>query len=186
MGAELTAQILNRLKFPRDISEKIIKLVRYHLFYYNVDEVTESSVRRLVMKVGPEHMEDLIRVRIADRMATPVPKAEPYKIRHFRFMVEKAMRDPISASQLKINGEDVMKIAGIPPGPKVGQILYILLDEILDNPEFNNKEWLENKTKKLSGFSDEKLRKLGEQAKKKKIGLEEEEIGEIKKKYYVK
>src|SRR3989344_5368379 len=186
LGAKLTAQILNRLKFPRDISEKIIKLVRYHLFYYNVDEVTESSVRRLVMKVGPEHMEDLIRVRIADRMATPVPKAEPYKIRHFRFMVEKAMRDPISASKLKINGEDVMKITGIPPGPKVGQILYILLDEILDNPEFNNKEWLENKIKELGGFSDEKLKELGEQAKKKKIGLEEEKIGEIKKKYWVK
>lgn len=186
LGAELTAQILSRLKFPKDISEKIIKLVRYHLFYYNVGEVTESSVRRLVIKVGPEHMEDLIRVRIADRIATPVPKAEPYKLRHFRFMAEKAMRDPISASQLKIDGDDVMRITGIPPGPKIGQILYILLDYVLDDPSLNEKKWLENKIKELGGFPEKKLKELGEQAKKKKIGLEEEEIGEIKKKYYVK
>lgn len=186
LGAEMTAQILNRLKFPKDISEKIIKLVRYHLFYYNVGEVTESSVRRLVIKVGPEHMEDLIRVRIADRMATPVPKAEPYKLRHFRFMAEKAMRDPISASQLKINGDDVMRIAEIPPGPKIGQILYILLDYVLDDPSLNEKKWLEDKIKELGGLPEEKIKELGERAKKKKIGLEEEKIGEIKKKYYVK
>ena len=56
VGARMTTQILNRLKFPKKEIEKITKLVRYHLFYYNVDEVSEASVRRLVRQVGPENM----------------------------------------------------------------------------------------------------------------------------------
>lgn len=186
VGAKMTAQILSRLKFPRKISEKIIKLVRYHLFYYNVGEVNDASVRRLVRRVGPEHMDDLIKVRMAERVGSGVPKAEPYKLRHFRFMIEKVQRDPISVAQLKVNGEDVMKIAGIVPGPKVGQILHILLDYILDDPSLNNKKWLEEKIKELNNLPETELLKMAEEAKKKKIGLEEENISGIKKKYYVK
>ncbi|MBA7653274.1 A-adding tRNA nucleotidyltransferase [subsurface metagenome] len=83
VGAKMTSQILNSLRFPKKDIEKIVKLVRYHLFYYNVDEVTESSVRRLVRQVGPENMEELLQVRMADRIGSGVPKAEPYKLRHF-------------------------------------------------------------------------------------------------------
>ena len=54
----MAARILDRLKFPKDQAEKIIKLVRFHLFYYNVGEVTESSVRRLVTNIGKENTED--------------------------------------------------------------------------------------------------------------------------------
>ena len=54
VGAKMTFQILNNLKFSKKEVEKITKLVRYHLFYYNVDEVGESSVRRLVKNVGPK------------------------------------------------------------------------------------------------------------------------------------
>ena len=78
VGAKITFQILNRLKFSKKDVEKITKLVRFHLFYYNVDEVGEASVRRLVKNVGPENMEELLQVRQADRIGSGVPKAEPY------------------------------------------------------------------------------------------------------------
>jgi tRNA nucleotidyltransferase (CCA-adding enzyme) len=88
LGTKMTVQVLNRLKFPKKDIEKIAKLVRYHLFYYNAGEVSESSVRRLVRRVGPENMEELIQVRMADRIGSGVPKAEPYKLRvhHRRFL----------------------------------------------------------------------------------------------------
>src|SRR3989344_7134759 len=44
VGAKMVAQIMERLKFPKDITEQVVKLVRYHMFFYNVGEVTESSV----------------------------------------------------------------------------------------------------------------------------------------------
>ena len=127
VGARMTAQIMERLKFPNDITEKVTKLVRYHLFYYNVDEVTESSVRRLMVNVGPENMEDLIKIREADRIGSGTPKAVPYKLRHLKYIIDKVSHDPISAKMLKVTGEDVMKELEIKPGPKVGLLLNFLL-----------------------------------------------------------
>lgn len=186
VGAKMADQILSRLHYPKEFIEKVSKLIRYHLFYYNVDEVTESSVRRLIAKVGPEDMEDLIRVRISDRIGSGVPKAEPYKLRHFRFMVEKLQRDPISVGNLKIRGDEVMKIANIDPGPKVGWILSILLDEVLDDPKKNKVATLKKRISKLTSLTDKELSLLAKKGQEKKLALESEEIEEIKKKHYVK
>ncbi|MBI1957127.1 MAG: CCA tRNA nucleotidyltransferase [Candidatus Niyogibacteria bacterium] len=186
IGAKMTAQILSRLRFPKKFVDKVAKLVRYHLFYYNVDEVTESSVRRLIARVGAEDMGDLIQVRMCDRIGSGVPKAEPYKLRHFQFMVEKLQRDPISAKMVKLKGEDVMRVCAIEPGPRVGAILEILLEDVLDEPAKNTPEALEARAKELCGMSDAELKKLAGAAKEKKVGLEEEAVGEIKKKHWVK
>ena len=186
LGAEMVRNMLNRLKYQKQFVEKVSKLVRFHLFYYNVGEVSESSVRRLIAKVGLEDMEDLIRVRVCDRIGSGVPKAEPYKLRHFRFLVEKLSRDPITVGMLKIRGDDIMKIANVPPGPKVGFMLYVLLDEVLDDPTKNQKTMLEERVRKLGAMSDEELERISNQAKKKTLVLEEAEVGTIKQKHWVK
>lgn len=185
LGAKMAAQILGRLKFSKKEIEKISKLVRYHLFYYNVDEVGLSSVRRLVRKVGIENIEELLQLRMADRIGSGVPKAEPYKLRHLRYVIEKISQDPLSVKMLKVNGEDVMRILGINPGPKVGQILDILLGYVLDNPEKNNKDTLEKEIQKLGKLSDEELKKMAEKAKKEVENLETKRDEMTKKKYWV-
>jgi len=185
VGAKMTAQILNRLKFPKKEIEKIVKLVRYHLFYYNVGEVGESSVRRLVRQVGPENMEELLQVRMADRIGSGVPKAEPYKLRHLRYLIEKVSRDPLSVKVLKINGADVMRILKIGPGPKIGQILDILLGYVLEEPKKNEKEFLEKEIERLGKLSGEKLKELFRKARveRKKIEIKRDEM--TKRKYWV-
>ena len=186
IGAKMTQKTLSRLKYSNDCVDKVTKLVRYHLFYYNVDEVGEASVRRLIRRVGTEHMEDLIKVRICDRIGSGVPKAEPYKLRHFRFVIEKLSRDPISVRMLKLNGTDVMKIAGITPSPKVGMVLNILLEDVLDDPKKNKKTTLTKRVEELSRMTDGALKKLADEAKNKSSALEEEEVGKIKGKHKVK
>jgi poly(A) polymerase/tRNA nucleotidyltransferase (CCA-adding enzyme) len=186
IGAKMTETLLRRLKYSKQFNEKVTKLVRYHLFYYNVDEVGEASVRRLIRKVGPEDMEDLIKVRICDRIGSGVPKAEPYKLRHFRFLIEKLSRDPISVKMLKVNGADIMRVVGIDPGPKVGQLLNGLLEEVLDNPTLNTKKYLEGRILELGHMSEAELKALAEAAHHKSTALEEEEVGKIKKKHWVK
>lgn len=186
VGAKMTAQILERLKFPKKFVEKVTLLVRYHLFYYNVEEVSESSVRRLVKNVGPENMDDLLEVRMADRKGSGVPKAEPYKLRHLRAIIEKVSRDPISVKMLKINGNDLMEELKIEPGPRLGYILNILLDEVLDDPSKNTKEHLLENAKKLNKEPLEKLEKLFKMAQAKTQEAAEEEFKGIKEKYYVK
>ena len=185
VGAKITFQILNNLKFSKKDVAKITKLVRFHLFYYNVDEVKEASVRRLVKNVGPENMEELLQVRQADRIGSGVPKAEPYKLRHLKYLIEKISCDPLSAKMLKINGEDIMKILEIKPGPKVGWTLDVLLGYVLDDPKKNNKEFLEKEVAKLGKLSDKELQKLAEKSKQEKSEIVSKEDQMTKAKYWV-
>src|SRR3989344_3703283 len=181
VGAKMVAQIMERLKFPKDITEQVVKLVRYHMFFYNVGEVTESSVRRLMANVGKDNMEDLIKVREADRIGSGRPKAVPYKLRHMKYIIDKVSNDPISVKMLKIDGNELMKELNIQPGPKVGLILNYLLAEVLDDPTRNTGEYLKKRVHELDKKSPEELSeslKKIEEAQKKE---EEERM----KKYYV-
>jgi len=82
---------------------------------------------------------------------------------------------------LKIRGDDVMKILNIPPSPKIGWVLNILLEEVLDDPAKNNREYLEKRLKELGKLADEDLKKMAEEAKSKKEEIEEEIDEEMRK-----
>ncbi len=186
IGAKMAFQILQRLKFSNKDVEKIVTLIRYHMFYYNVDEVTESSVRRLVRNVGPESIDELMQVREADRIGSGVPKAEPYKLRHLKFIIEKVSKDPISVKMLKVDGKDVMDLLGQAPGPKIGQILDVLLSYVLDDPKKNTKKFLEVEIKKLGTMDEKKLVQLATESKEEKTEAQTQEDKVIKDKYWVK
>lgn len=182
IGAKMTEKIMERMKYPRKIIEKTLMLVKNHMFYYNVSEVGEAGVRRVIRKVGLENINDLIDVRIADRLGSGVAKAVPYKLRHFKFMVEKVSQDAISVKQLKINGSDLMKDLEISPGPKIGAILDVLLAEVIDDASLNDKKRLIQRAKELKEKEVEFLRDI---AKKKIVKEQKEEEALIKKKYWV-
>lgn len=183
VGARVAEKILSRLRFSNDVIGKVKLLIDNHMFYYNPDEVGESSVRRLVQKVGLENMKDLIDLRIADRLGSGVPKAKPYKLRHLEYVIEKVSRDAISVKMLKINGNDLMKELNLKPGPKIGAILDVLLSEVIEDSAKNNKEYLLNRARDLD---KEDLKKLRKMAKVKIEEKKEEEDKEIKNKYWVK
>lgn len=183
VGAKVTEKIMKRLKFSNEDMKKVTLLVRNHMFYYNVGEVTESSVRRLIVKVGEENLRDLIDLRIADRLGSGVPKAKPYKLRHLEYMIEKVRKHPISAKMLKINGDGLMKLLNVAPGPKIGAILDVLLSEVIENPELNTKEHLEKRSAELNNLDLDQLR---EQAKEKIEEKKMEDDQELKKEFWVK
>jgi tRNA nucleotidyltransferase (CCA-adding enzyme) len=184
-GARLAKQILSRLKFPQKTIEKIVTLVRYHLFYYNVGEVTEASIRRLVKNVGPESVEELLQVRMADRIGSGVPKAEPYKLRHLRYLIDKVAQDPIAPSMLKVKGDDVMSILGIEPGPRVGWILDALLAAVLQDPKKNEKEALAQYVRELGNLPEEKLRAISKKAQEERENVEIKRDEMTKQKYWI-
>ncbi len=186
VGAKMTLKILDRLHFGKEVVEHIAHLIRYHMFYYNVGEVTAAGVRRFLARVGPENVDDLMKVREADRIGSGVPKAVPYKLRHFLFMIEKVKHDPISPKMLKVTGSDIMHLLSISPGPRVGYILSILLEDVLDNPQNNLVEYLEKRVRELGKLNEDELRVVAAQAKNKKDEFESGVEEEMKKKYFVK
>jgi len=185
IGEKLVLRILDRLRFAKEIIEKVALLVREHMFVYDPEAVTERGVRRLVSRVGAENVDDLLRVREADRIGSGVPKAQPYRLRHLKAMIEKAKKDPISPKLIKMNGTELMEILKIQPGPKVGQILSVLLEEVLDNPELNEKEILTQRVQELNKLAEKELQKLAGQAKVSAREEQERIDGEIKKKFFV-
>lgn len=162
VGARMTRSILSRLRYPAAVIDTVTMLVDNHLFYYNVGEVTEASVRRLIRRVGLGNMKDLMDVRIADRLGSNVPKAKPYKLRHLEYMIEKVSKDPVSVKMLAVNGSDLMKGLGMGPGPKLGAILDVLLSEVIEDPSLNARETLLSRAESLS---KEELETLRSQAK---------------------
>ena len=185
VGSRMVQKILSRLRFPQKTVEKVAKLVRYHMFYYNVGEVTEYSVRKLVRNIGTENIEELLQLRQADRIGSGVPKAEPYKLRHLRYMLERVSQDPISAKMLGVKGDDVMASLNISPSPKVGQILDILLEEVLEDPKKNKKEELQKRIEALGKLGDSELQKLSAKAKKERTLVITKRDEMTKQKYWV-
>ena len=182
LGYKFTINILNRLKFPKKIIEKVALLVRNHMFFYGVDEVAEAGVRRLLRRVGLENIDELINLRVCDRLGSGCPKAIPYKLRHLKYIIEKVSKDPISARMLKINGNDLMKILKLEGGPKLGLLIEALLAEVLEDPKLNTKANLSKKAKELNKLSDKELKNKTKIIKEKK----EEVDLEIKNKHWVK
>jgi len=158
VGAKMTDRIMSRLKFSSDDRTRVVNLVKNHMFYYNVGEVTAASVRRLIVKVGKDNLQDLIHLRVADRLGSGTPKAMPYKLRHLQYMLEKVQNDPVSVKMLNINGNDLMRILKIEPGPKIGAILDVLLGEVIENSELNTAPGLSERSKKLNELNLEELR----------------------------
>lgn len=176
VGAKVAKKILSRLKFPNEIIEKTSHLIRNHMFFYNIGEVTEAGVRRLVKRVGAENLKDLIDLRIADRLGSGVPKAKPYKLRHLEYLMAKVSRHPLSVVMLKIDGNDIMRLLDIKPGPIIGALLSALLAEVLEEPKLNIKKYLEKRAKELAELSIEKLKEKSEkviQEKKEEVELVE-------------
>jgi poly(A) polymerase/tRNA nucleotidyltransferase (CCA-adding enzyme) len=185
VGARMTKEILNRLKFPKKQIENITTLVRNHMFFTDIERISLSAVRRIVANVGQDLIWELMNVRNSDRIGMGRPKEETYRLRKYHSMIEEALRAPTSVGMLKIDGKEVIRETGLAPSPKIGQILHALLNETLENPDLNTPKYLSVRAKELAKLNDEELAKLGEAGKEKKDEVEKEELKKIRSRYHV-
>ena len=185
VGARMTKKSLENLKFSRETIEKVEKMVRWHMFFSDPDKITLSAVRRIISNVGSENIEDLVRLRICDRIGTGRPKEQPFRLRKYQAMIQQALRDPVSVGMLEIDGADVIRETGERPGPRIGWLLHALLEEVLDDPARNTKEHLETRLEELAKLPDSDLQAIGKEGKERKKEAEQADIAEINKKYFV-
>lgn len=178
VGGRVTREIMTRLKFSKELIEKVSMFVRWHMFFSDTEQITLSAVRRLITNVGKDNIWDLIDLRICDRIGTGRPKEEPYRLRMYQSMVEQALQDPISLKMLKTDGERIMNVTHVTSGPKVGQVLHALFDEVLGDPSKNTEEYLDSRAKELINLSDIELKLLAHAGKK---GIEEKNTEQVKK-----
>lgn len=151
VGAKIAYQICERLKFSKKEREKIVKLIRWHMF--TVDEyLTDSAIRRFIRKIGVENVSDMIDLRIADRLGSGISsdKAESWRLKKFKERIEEQLKPaPFSINDLALDGNDVMKILNLKPGRKIGEILQKLFIEVDEDLNLNTKDYLEKRIKDL-------------------------------------
>ena len=185
IGARMTKKILARLKFPTETIHVVERLVRWHMFFSDPDQITLSAVRRMIRNVGVDHIQELLELRTCDRIGTGRPKEQPFRFRKYKSMVDEALRDPISVGMLKIDGTHVIDILGDGPGPRVGWVLHALLEEVLDDPTRNTRDYLTQRAEALAQLAPEELKILGEQGKDRREEADTKEIEALRKKHHV-
>jgi tRNA nucleotidyltransferase (CCA-adding enzyme) len=185
VGAKMTKKVLERLKYPREASEIIEKLVRWHMFFSDPDEITLSAVRRTIVRIGEDQIENLLNLRVCDRIGTGRPKEQPFRFRKYKAMVDEALRDPISVKMLKINGNRVMEITNEKPSKRLGFALHALLEEVLVNPTKNTEKYLETRVLELFKLPEADLEALAEAGKEKQAEEEAWALKEIAREHNV-
>lgn len=178
IGARMAQKIMERMKFPKADTDLVVKLVRYHMFFSDTEQITLSAVRRMITNVSRENIWDLMNIRECDRVGMAKTEA-PYRLRKYHAMIEQALRDPISVSQLKIDGNYLMNTLHVKPGPRMGWMLHALLEEVLEDSDKNTLEYLVSRVTSLENLTDQELKKLGEKGKQTKDQADEEEIKKL-------
>lgn len=150
VGAKLVNSISYRLHLSKKDRSKLHTLVRFHMF--NVDTIlTDAAIRRFIAKVGVENISDMMDLRIGDRLGSGTKEAEGWRLKEYKKRIEQLLMPTFTVKDLVIDGNDVMRILDIKPGRKIGETLSLLFEEVLDDPERNNKEYLEKRVLELKG-----------------------------------
>lgn len=147
ISTKIARNIADRLRLSNKESEKLITLVRRHQF--TVDErQTDSAIRRFIRNVGKENIADMLELRVADRLGGGARETS-WRLEEFKRRLIEVQKEPFTVRDLKIDGNAVMKLLRLRPGPKVGEILNTLFDEVVNKKLENEKKALIKRLKEI-------------------------------------
>ena len=136
LGRKMAVDICRRLRFSKEQTQYISKLVRWHQQPISLmDEgITDSAVRRLIVSLGDE-LDDLLILGVSD-----ITTGNPYKLKkrqenytHLRQRIEEVLeKDKLRAFQSPVRGEEIMADCGLKGGPTVGKIKEAIEEAILE------------------------------------------------------
>ena len=139
-GALTAKNILKRLKFDNDTLDAVVHLVRWHDYQFGL---TPAGMRKAASKIGKEYMELLFEVNRADTSAknTQLTSEKYERLETAQKLYQEILRQQecVSLKELAINGKDLIAL-GIKPGKELGNILDALLNQVLEEPQLNQRE----------------------------------------------
>jgi tRNA nucleotidyltransferase (CCA-adding enzyme) len=142
VGAELAVAWLNRLHFPRTVVERVGLLVRNHMFNYE-SSWSDTAVRRLIGRLGPAALAELLALRQADNLGSGLPAdAGGLDELRARIAAQLEARAVLDRSGLAIDGDDLIRELGLTEGPALGAILDRLVEVVIKDPAQNDRPTL--------------------------------------------
>jgi len=146
VGKKQAEKIAERFKLSNKQKDKLITLVAEH--QYTVSEAqTDKAIRRFIRSVTKEYLQDMLDLRTGDRIGSGA-KPTSWRNELFKKRLEEVQKQPFQIKDLKIDGNDVMKLLKIKPGPQVGSILKKLFEEVVEKKLENKRDTLLNQITK--------------------------------------
>lgn len=152
LGSQMTRGILTRLKYSEIEINKICILIRYHMIHFN-ENYTNAAIKRLVEKLKPVRLEELLDLNSADIRATAYPDRVfniDNILNNYYDMLKN--NEAFCLRDVNLKGQDLINM-GFKQGPQIGKILNEILNLVLEKPELNEydklKEIVENKYNKF-------------------------------------
>jgi len=144
VSSELARGALLRLRYPNDLRDRVIRIVRYHMF--QIGKGDAARARRFLAKHGDELAFQLVDHKDADYRGKPGPGAlapveDIEQLARFRKMLERERTQPHRLADLAIDGNDLIEL-GFQPGPDLGRLLHDLLDDVVEDPARNTRDVL--------------------------------------------
>jgi putative nucleotidyltransferase with HDIG domain len=145
VGAQLAAAFLERLNQPRAVRERVVALVRNHMFSYE-PSWSDAAVRRFIRKIaalGDGALDELLALREADNIGSGLPAtAGRLDELRARIATELTAEAVLDRGGLAIDGADLMSELGLDQGPLLGRILDELLERVIADPTLNQRPTL--------------------------------------------
>jgi len=140
ISAKMTRALMERLKYPNAVIDKVCHLINEHMFLYE-DKWTDAAVRRFIARVGEENLQDIYSLRRCDTYGFSGKASNFNSINLFSKRIDGVLAkgNAFSLKDLAVNGNDLME-EGIPGGKIMGIILKELLETVLDDPGQNTHE----------------------------------------------
>jgi putative nucleotidyltransferase with HDIG domain len=148
IGAAIASRVLSHLRYPTRMRDYVVKLVREHPFELE-GEPTPVQARRFLARHGERLAFDLLAHRAADLGGKTVPESEWDRLGRFRTLVEQERDQPHRLADLEVDGSDLIA-AGFTEGPELGRVLWALLEEVVEDPNLNRREYLLTRARELS------------------------------------
>lgn len=147
VGAKMTKSRMTKLKYPGDVIKDVARLVELHLRFhgYGSGEWTDSAVRRYVRDAGPllDRLHKLTRSDCTTRNKKKAATlARTYDSLEKRIAQLKEQEE-LDAIRPDLDGNDIMEILGVPPGPVIGKAYRYLLELRLENGPMAHDEAVE-------------------------------------------
>lgn len=147
VGSKLAENILKRMKYSNDIISKVCFTISNHMrtkpYGDDANAVSDKAIRKLQCDLG-DNLDLVLDVINADNNAHSKEHCMPNQVKNIYKRID-SMKNPSFSGKiiLPVNGDDIITIKNIKPSPIIKEILDVLKDKFLENPDITKEECIE-------------------------------------------
>lgn len=140
-GCEMVRDILKDMKYPNSIIDKVSTAVKFHMYFKNIQNPSNKTIRKFCDKVGNDNMDLCLDVIHADNISHQLEYCDYNQVPYIREQIK--LDDKQTQVKLPINGNDIMSKFNLKKGKYIGYLLDLIKEHLFENPNLSKEECFE-------------------------------------------